>query len=172
MRNLFIPLAFALSLTICALTTCDAQSTAAKPVEPAAIGVVYRLDPTSRELKKLADEQWAETQGSRDPRQILIEVRGGQSTFRIAAAEKIEFVFNTGSPEKVSLYAFEQKKNKRQFQTAKLRVTGGGEMIKGLPVEVSKYGDSSYRLIPTSPLNPGEYGIVIAGAVYTFGVDK
>jgi hypothetical protein len=83
----------------------------------------------------------------------------------------IEFAFTTGSPEKVSLFRFEVKKNKRQFQTMMLNRTSGGQLIKGIAVEVSKFGESSYKLVPASPLAPGEYTITIANNLYTFGVD-
>jgi hypothetical protein len=43
--------------------------------------------------------------------------------------------------------------------------------VKGLPVELTQFGASSYKLVPASPLTPGEYAITIADEVYTFGVD-
>ncbi len=167
MRNLIVAL-----LLILPLGLCKAQTAPAKPVEPTAIGIVYRLDPTSQEFKKLPDEQWAEKNGNRDPRKVFVEVKGEQSTYRIKAGEVSEFVFKTGSPEKVSLYLFDRKKNKREVQTMKLDVRGGGQLIKGLPVEVSQFGESSFKLVPASPLTAGEYVIMIAGEAYTFGVDQ
>ena len=150
------------------MVLCKAQTAPARPIEPTAIGVVYHLDPTSQELKKLPDEQWKE-QGGFNGYRTYIKVSGKSSSFRVKADEKGEFVFNTGSPEKVSLYRFTEG-GKRQFEFKKLTM-GGTEFIKGLPVEVSKYGESSYKLVPASPLAPGEYAIIIAEEVYTFGVD-
>jgi hypothetical protein len=166
MRKLFI-----VAMLVSAISVCTGQSPTAKPIEPTAIGVVYLLDPISQELKALPNEQWEEGRGSQDPRQIFILVQGAQSSFRIKAAEKTEFVFNTSNPEKVSLYRFDQKKKKRQFLSVKLKITGGGELIRGVPIEVSKFGESSYRLVPSSPLTPGEYAINLADNVYTFGID-
>jgi len=168
MRNIFAVLLFVLPLSFCV-----AQQAPATPVEPKAIGVVYRLSPSSQELVRLPDEESKVGSGSRDPRKIFVEVKGAQSSYRIKAGENIEFVFNTGNPEKVSLYLFEQKKNKRQVQTMMLdNIRGGGKLLKGLPAEVSKYGESSYQLVPASPLTPGEYAIFLADQVYTFGVDQ
>jgi hypothetical protein len=167
MRNIFAFLLFILPLSFCV-----AQLAPATPVEPKAIGIVYRLSPSSQELIRLPDEQSQEKSGSRDPRKIFMEVPGAQSSFRIKAGEKTEFVFNTGNPEKVSLYLFEQKKNKRQVQTMMLDIRGGGKLLKGLPAEVSKNGESSFKLVPASPLTPGEYVIFLADQVYTFGVDQ
>ncbi len=167
MRNMYAVLFFVLSFSFCV-----AQQAPVAPVEPKAIGVVYRLNPSSQELTRLPDEESQERGGSRDPRKIFVEVKGAQSSFRIKAGESTEFVFNTGNPEKVSLYLFEQKKNKRQVQTMMLDVRGGGKLLKGLPAEVSKHGESSYKLVPTSPLTPGEYVIFLAEQVYTFGIDQ
>jgi hypothetical protein len=85
MRNLFIAILFVLPVGL-----CTAQSAPAKPVEPTAIGVIYRLDPTTQELKKLPDEQWVEKNGNMDPRKVFEEVKGGQSAFRIKNGEIIE----------------------------------------------------------------------------------
>jgi hypothetical protein len=163
------------SLLALPIGLCKAQTAPAQPVEPTAIGIIYRINPTTQELMKLPDEQ---------PRQILegcgfgkgcnyVVVSGKTSSFRLKADEKAEFVFQTGSPEKVSLYRFDHKKNNRQFLTEKIApaVYGGSEDVKGLSIEVSKYGASSYKLVPAAPLTPGEYAIIIAGEVYTFGVD-
>jgi hypothetical protein len=159
------------------LVRCGAQAAATdKPDEPTAIGVVYRLDSTSQELKKLTEEP-----GSEAMRQCgfgkacdTVELSGESSSLRIKADDKLTFVFKTGNPEKVSLYRFDLKKKKRSFVVAKLApgTMGGSQEFRGLPVEVSQYGSSSYKLVPTSPLTPGEYAIMIAGVLYTFGIDQ
>jgi hypothetical protein len=162
-------LVFGLMLVL-PLGLCKAQSAPAKPVEPTAIGVVYLLDPTSQELKKLPDENWkAEAHSGFSTYVRSVAVKGAGSSFRIKANEDIEFVFKTGSPEKVSLYRFVQKGIKRYFDFSK--GLAQPEPIKGLSVEVSQFGASSYKLVPASPLTPGEYAIIIAEEVYTFGVD-
>ena len=57
----------------------------------------------------------------------------------------MEFTFQTGSPEKVSIYKFEFKKKNRQFLIERMAPPnkGGIEDIKGLPADVSEYGKSS-----------------------------
>ena len=47
----------------------------------------------------------------------------------------------------------------------------GGQFVNNLPIEVRKYSESSYKLAPASSLPPGEYAMIIAEEVYTFGVD-
>jgi ABC-type microcin C transport system permease subunit YejB len=162
---------FAVLLFLLPLNFCVAQVAPGTPVEPKAIGIVYRLSPSGQELIRIPDEQAQEKAGSRDPRKIFVEVQGAQSSFRIKAGESTEFVFSTGNPEKVSLYRFEQKKNKRQVQTMMLDIRGGGKLLKGLSAEVSKHGESSYKLVPSAPLTSGEYAVFIADQVYTFGID-
>ena len=163
MRKLLVAL-----LLVPSIGVCKAKTAPTKPVEPTAIGIVYRLDPTSQELKRLPDEQWKKnyrfsvTVNFED-----VEVKGVSSTFRIKASESIEFIFKTGSPEKVSLYRFVQKGKRRYFDVGQ-----GSKPIKGLSIEVSQFGASSYKLVPISPLTPGEYAIIIADELYTFGVDQ
>jgi hypothetical protein len=154
------------SLLVLPVGLCKAQTAPAKPVEPTAIGIIYRIDPATQELRKLPDEQWQPT----GVRKLSVEVSGNASSFRIKANEKAEFVFKTGSPENVSLYRFVQQKKKRWFGYA-YAAYPVATPIKGLPVEVSQFGASSYKLVPASPLAPGEYAIIIADEVYTFGVD-
>jgi hypothetical protein len=168
LRNLLV-----FSLLVLPFGLCNSQTTPAKPIEPTAIGVIYHLDPVNQELKKLPDEQWKQVLG-RNMLDIVIQVPGVGSSFHVKAGERSEFVFKTGSPEKVSLYSLVQKKNKREFQIQKQpsRFNPATEPIKGLSIEVSKFGESSYMLVPASPLAPGEYAIVIADELYTFGVDQ
>jgi hypothetical protein len=156
---------------------CKAQTAPAKPIEPTAFGIVYHIDSSTQELKKLPDEPWKNklrtcgcnilTCGSC---YYSINVSGNISIYRLKADDRFVFVFKTGNPEKVSLYRFDQKKDRRwfDFETARGR---DYTPIKGLPVEISKFGESSFQLVPASPLIPGEYAIIIADEVYTFGVD-
>lgn len=154
---------------------CKAQVATAKPVEPTAIGVIYHLDPSGPELKKLTVEDAKEGLHSCGFGKgcDLVEVPGETSSFRLKTDDKFQFLFKSGSAEKVSLYRFDQKKKKRSFVLEKIAppIYGGSEASKGLPVEVSQFGESSYQLIPQAPLSAGEYAILIAGTVYTFGVD-
>lgn len=170
MRSLVFVLLLAFSLAI-----CNAQSTVAKPVEPTAIGVIYHLDPSGQALKPLPDEQWKKETCSNNMFShyfLCVEVSGERSSFRLKNGDKADFAFNTGSPEKVSLYRFVLKKKRRQFEYLEHHPASPEEYIKGLPIETTKYGESSFKLAPISLLAPGEYAIIIAGEIYTFGVDQ
>ncbi|MGA3159666.1 MAG: hypothetical protein ABSC77_00500 [Terracidiphilus sp.] len=168
MRNLVFVLLLVLSLGI-----CSAQTTSTKPVEPAAIGVIFRLDPSTQGFKPLPNEQWkAKGKAGWTTATGFLIVSGESSTFRIKAGESTEFVFILGNPESVSIYRFDQKKNERQFEMVKLRSNGRErENIPGIPTDLTKYGDTSYKLVPKSPLTPGEYAIEFGNKVFTFGID-
>ncbi len=168
MRHFALALLFLLPVGL-----CKGQSTDAKVVEPKAIGVVYHFDPAKPELKALPNEP--SKQGKKGCGGtnfcFTVDLLGDRSSFRLQTSDTVEFVFKTGSPEKVSLYLFKVKKNNRWFDLEKWG-QGRNEPIKGLPVEVTQYCTSSYKLVPTSPLAPGEYAITSAGEVYTFGIDQ
>jgi hypothetical protein len=169
MRSLLILLLFILPVGF-----GNAQSTTVKPVEPNVIGVAFRLEPTTQELKRLPDEPCKEAARSHGLAAVYrgIEVSGKHSAFQIKTGENIEFVFKVGSPEKVALYRFIERGKKRYFDTEQtVGAKGGPQVIKGLPIEVVQFG-ASYKLTPASPLAPGEYAIMIAGESFTFSVEQ
>jgi len=167
-------LAFLLVLMLTASqSNSSGQSTNSKPVEPEALGVVFLLDSSNQVLKPLADEVW-KAHGNMGFTKAtgVVEVAGEHSTFRIAANNKFEFVFKVEHPENVKLYRSLQKKNQRQFELVKIANSGRTrEPIQGIPVEITKYGESSFKLAPQSPLAPGEYAIIYGEKVLSFGVD-
>ena len=179
MRSLSVILLIGLSLGI-----CNAQTPSAKPVEPVAIGVIFHLDSAKQELKPLPFEKWKSKVQSAGffTNATFITVSGEHSSFRLKANKKAEFVFITGSPEKVALYRFgPDGKTRMQYRIVskdrwfiveKNSSLDGTEPINGLPEEITKYGESSYMLVPASPLAPGEYAITIAGQMFTFGIDQ
>jgi hypothetical protein len=160
----------ALLLTL-SLGSCGAQSAAVKPVEPAAIGEAFRLDPSNQALVPLPDEQWkAKGKIGWIGSTGIIELSGDRSTFRIKAGETTEFVFKTEHVESVRIYPFTPKKNQREYALVVFKGRSR-ETLRGVPVEITKFGDSSYKLAPKSPLAIGEYAIELAGKLYSFGVD-
>jgi hypothetical protein len=67
------------------VTSCLAQ-TANKVVEPEAIGVVFSLDPSSQELKRLPNEPWKKHQSNGFNKiTTFLRVDGTASTFRLAS---------------------------------------------------------------------------------------
>jgi hypothetical protein len=153
---------------------CFAQSADSKPLEPTVIGDVFQLDSESQTLKALPVEQWEDV-----PKKtgfahggFFIQMSGDRSAYRIKAGTNPEFVFKIGNPESVALYAFSLRKNRRFAEYAELLSNWGRRPIPGLPVEITQFGLSSFKLVPKSPLAPGEYVIYTGNKMFTFGVDK
>ena len=67
-----------------------------------------------------------------------------------------------------------QKKNLRQCEIVKIKGTYSKERetFQGTPIEITKFGDSSYKVVPKSPLGPGEYRMDLGGRLFTFGIDQ
>jgi hypothetical protein len=163
-------LVLALLLTI-SLGSCGAQSAVPKPVEPAAIGEAFRLDASNQALLPLPNEQWkAKGKVGWIGSTGVVVLPGDHSAFRIKAGEITEFVFKTEHPESVRIYPFTLKKNDREYALVVFRGRSR-ETLQGVPVEITKFGESSYKLTSKSPLASGEYAIDLAGKLYSFGVD-
>jgi len=172
----------AIAVTILAISFCYCfgQSTNSKPVEPTVIGDVFLLDSSTQTLKPLPSEPWQETtthMGALSGGYMhSVQLPGNQSTFRLRAEEKAEFVFKVGNPENVTLYPCVQKKHQRLANYAKDQLhanwTADKTSIAGLPVEITQFGDSSFKLAPKASLGPGEYVISTSTKMFSFGIDK
>jgi hypothetical protein len=161
-------------LLVISVVICFAQSADNKPLEPTVIGDVFHLDAASQTLKPLPAELWEEvpkktgfTHGG-----FFIQMSGDRSAYRIKAGTNPEFVFKIGNPENVTLYLFSQKKNRRLAEYAELLSNWGKRPIPGLPVEIAQFGQSSFKLVPKSPLAPGEYVIYTGNKMFTFGIEQ
>ena len=58
----------------------------------------------------------------------------------------------------------------RKFEYGKVSVRSSTP-IDGLPISVSRYKDAAFQFSADQPLEPGEYAILFADKLYTFGVD-
>jgi hypothetical protein len=146
------------------------------PLDAPSIGVVYFLDSSSHTLESLPDEPW---RVHRRQDAEIIEVAGERSYVRITS-NKPEFVFKIGNPENAYLYAFniddkfsvdENPTNRRWFSLIH-KIGQTKEVSSGIPVEITKFGESSYRIVPTLSLRPGEYAIVLSTKLFSFGIDQ
>jgi len=153
----------------------DSKPASAAPLDAPTIGVVYFLDSSTQTLKALPDEPWT---ARRRDEAGTIEVSGERSYLRIKS-DKPEFVFKIGNPEHAKLYALnrdfskkDKDKGQRWFSLVH-KVGKAREVSPGIPVEIKKFGESSYRLIPEPTLRPGEYAVLLSGSkVFTFGIDQ
>jgi hypothetical protein len=182
--------AIALSAGICA-----GQTVTSKAPEPKSAGDFFYLDPATQELKELPAEKvkfyFHETRSGSGfhKREILlgeIEVSGVASPFRIAVNDKAEFIFKTEDPEDARLFNFtaDVKKNHRRCvivtnetgAKSGMYRKGNKEWERGIAVNITKFGGSSYKLTPQTPLATGEYVLVFdvnvkkSEPVFTFAV--
>jgi hypothetical protein len=165
MRNLVLILLFSLA-------SCAAQSASSAPVEPPSIGVVYFL-ASDQTLKPLPEEQWKAKGSGVFTATGSIEVSADRSSLRLASNDKTDFVFNIGTPEHVKIYRFtsDEKHKTRKFELVKIKGRTR-ETINGIPADITKFGGSSYRLVPRSPLAPGEYAVLTGSKIFSFGIDQ
>jgi hypothetical protein len=158
--------------TSAVLPTAQAQSSAL-PTDAPTIGVVYFLDNLNQTLRPLVDEPWT---SRRFGDSGMIEVAGDRSSFRIAEDRPV-FVFKIGNPQNAQIFgltmdAQDKKKTQRWFSL--VHVAGKTKQVStGIPVEITKFGESSYKLTPKPSLRPGEYAVLLSGSkVFTFGIDQ
>jgi hypothetical protein len=58
-----------------------------------------------------------------------------------------EFVFISGTADRARLYRLDQKNNQRQLELVKKKGSQQ-ETFQGVPFELTKFGESSYKLAP------------------------
>ena len=168
-RNLAVLIALSLS-------TCAAQTATDKPPEPESIGVFFYLDSATQTLKRLPKEDWKRhSKAGWTSVTTDLKLDGASSPFRIRASDKNIFIFRASedSAEKSKLYKFTVKGDRREFEQGKWR-RRDYKPNPGEAVDISKFGESSYRIVPEAPLEPGEYALFTgdtAAVVFTFGVD-
>jgi hypothetical protein len=165
--------AFQLAATISlSLMICAAQTATDKPLEPSSIGVFFYLDSSTQTLKRLPQEDFKKHSGGFGSITQSIRVSGEASAFRFAANDKITFVFKVFKDEEASrakLFQFNVKGSEREYDLGKWKRRDYTPNV-GLSVDVAKFGESSFKLTPETPLSPGEYALTLGPTVFTFAV--
>jgi len=148
----------------------------AKPADPESMSVVYFLDPADQTLKPLPKEpaKVVTKHSGFSGAKGYIQIPGGASSFRLKSGQDLTFVIKCTSPESYELYPFEKNKDKREALVSKAKAGffGGvsSEKKDTVPMNISKYGEMSYKFVVKAP-EPGEYGIPVKWEVYHFAVD-
>ena len=161
---------FVLLLTILA-TPLFAQDFQPLPAPPSVVGVPFYLDMSVGELKKLPNEPYKEHASLRAFSNTVtqnVQMEGTTSAFRILSHNKIVFVYDATTLPR--LYKFTVKGSKREFPYSK-GDRRNSTPIDGVAVSVSRYKGTALQFSADQPLEPGEYAIVFADHIYTFGVD-
>jgi len=177
-----------LALSLCALLTfcliAEAQ-TVGKTQEPEYDFVYHYLDQASGSLVALERQTPSVSFKTKfmgyGGGKSTYEVRGGRSTVRFKAGDKIELVVRgipaTVDPATViTLVRFDAKKDKRELVIAKVGAMGLGSKTMnpdagGLPINTVRYGSYSLKISPADSLAPGEYGIISTNQFFCFGID-
>src|SRR6266446_1458304 len=143
----------------------DAIGQDKKVPEPENIGVIYYLDSASNAL--VGTERQI-VRGRAKLRalgfggyRVVAEVEREHSSLRLKAGQTLEFVLQLPwgiDPLKMRLYRLEAKDGKRQvvFGSATLMTAKTGYF----QVNVTRFGEHSYKFATANPLTPGEYAFM------------
>ena len=159
-------------LVTISLAFCAGQTALEKVAEPNAIGVFFYLDSASGTLKRLPQEEFRRhtSNGFASVTQSVM-VSGTASSFHIGDSQPI-FVFQVFKEEEASrakLFQFSAKGSDREYDLSKWH-RRESTTNTGLSLNISKYGQSSFKVTPDSPLAPGEYALTLGPTVFTFSV--
>ena len=111
-------------------------------------------------------------------------LRGARSPVRFKTNNPSEFIVSLPprtDPHTIQFFVLRQGKNRRELveqESNRPSPLGVGQSHNimdqsEVPFEIQKYGESSYRLIPSKPLAPGEYSFSFStnNVAYAFGID-
>jgi hypothetical protein len=148
--------------------------------EPEYIGVIHYLNSSGMLLP--LDRQMARSKAGFKAlglggAKITIELEGEKASLRILPNQKMNFVVqlpNGVDPRRIQLYSFSVRGNKRQLEIRSEDIPREGRTIIPIRLNISRYGQNSYKLAPVSDLSAGEYGFMGGGTteVFCFGVES
>jgi hypothetical protein len=99
------------------------------------------------------------------------EIDGATSPIRLKGSQEMLFVVKLASgidPSVFQLFPLARKKDTRRIKND---IKNGTEYLT-LPLDVKKYGESSYSLTPANALAPGEYALSSKRAPRTKGMSR
>jgi len=144
------------------------------------IGIVYYLQPSSK-LQAL-DRQIPRPQtgikmfGFGGVKAVL-ELDAERASVRLPANQELSFVVelpNGIDPREFRLYELAASNGKRQLMITNGSVFKRPQIRQPIQINISRYDQDSYKITPSSKLEPGEYVFFVGGSneVFCFGVDK
>ena len=144
------------------------------------IGIVYYLQPSAnlqaldREIPRSHASVKALGFGSVKD---VIEVDLERASVRLPANQELSFVVelpNGIDPRESRLYQLAASNGKRQLLIASGSVFKAPQVRHPIQINISRYDQDSYKITPSSKLEPGEYVFFVGGSneVFCFGVDK
>jgi hypothetical protein len=178
----------AVAVTSLFLPLCPLKAQQAAPLpEPEYAATVYWLDSAANKLVPLERKQLNAAAKAKafgfGGIKATMEVTGPKSQVRFPVGQKLEFVVRAPQdldPQTLAeIVTLTVKKNHRELTYVESKGVFGLKGAKGQgdasnqPFEAVKYGQSSIKITPAAPLNPGEYAIRAPNQaiVFCFGVD-
>jgi hypothetical protein len=156
-----------------------ASSPGTQHMEPELTEAVYFLDSAAQTLKPLPKAtpkpaSKADSSHGSTTVKAAIQIPGSASSFHVKGGNDLEFVVKCENPYKYLLLPFTKQGDNREgiITLVKVGAFGAGKEKKSfiIPVGVSAYGESTYRLVVKAP-DAGEYGFTVDNDVYDFAVD-
>jgi hypothetical protein len=169
------PRTLAAAVLVALSTICAAQTALDKVAEPDSFNVFYYLDSTTSTLKRLPQEEFRRhtSTGFSSVTQSVM-VSGEASSFHVTGDAQPTFVFKVFKDEEASrakLFQFNVKGSDREYDLSKWH-RKESTTNTGLSLNIGKFGQSSFKVSPESPLAPGEYALTLGSTVFTFSVSS
>lgn len=147
-------------------------------VEPETLGVIYLRDPNTGALLPL-DREVSHVRASPGffKAKAKLRVNGPSAKMRIKPTQKAEFIVQLAmgvDPNKIKLYKLDVGGGKRETVILTVVAFSGAKAeLKTLTLDVTKYGQASYKMTPAQQLLPGEYVLVATDSTdaYCFAVE-
>ena len=147
--------------------------------EPEYIGVIDylnssgRLRPLDREVPRSKASLKALGFGGA---KLTVELDGAKAALRIPPEQAMSFVVqlpNGVDPRRIQLYSFTVRGNKRELAITTREIRREGRGIVPIKLNISRYGQSSYKMVPFISLSVGEYGFKAddSSDIFCFGVE-
>lgn len=164
----------------------SAAQDAKKTVEPEYLGTFFSLNsddgalsPLERQTPAIRTKVKGLGFGGGD---AFGEVSGAKSPIRFTAGSVPAFIVRAASRDKdpastIQFFAWKVNKDSRVMIISKVRALGlgtqSGTGASDVRFIASKFGDASFKVVPESPLPPGEYALSMVDIrdAFFFGVD-
>ena len=164
-----------------ALLPCTLQTGQERdPSKPAYIGIVYYLDHSAKLI--VLDRQVPRPKANINAfgfggAKAVVELDAERASLRLPSNQEQSFVVELASgvdPREFRLYPLAVRNGKRQLIISSGSIFRGQQVRLPIQINISRYGEKSYKITPGSKLAVGEYAFMAGGSteLYCFGVDK
>jgi hypothetical protein len=150
------------------------------PANPEYIGIVYYLDPSAKLLA--LDRQAPRPKASIKAfgfggAKAIVELDAERASLRLPSNQEVSFVVELADgvdPREFQLYPLDVRNGKRQLVVRAGNVFRGQNLLLPIQINISRYGERSYKIKPSRKLAVGEYVFVAGGSteVFCFGVER